>query len=578
MAWPYQFLDLSEADKHVRRQLLDRYAIYAQLSVLVPVALVLILRVASWAAASRKPTSYSAVPSSPSIKARRESKTKQHSSSAGWASRARKVQWWLGEDVVLFDTIAGQRDQWVFGFSYLFWMLLLCVLDTRRDYLHLTKRLGIIAASQYPAQYLLSLKSLNPFAYLLRSSHEHINRWHRVLARITTTLLSIHALLYLNFFVQAGIFAKRMLAPVVVLGVVAFLLLNLMYTTALRPIRQYSYRLFFVAHVLIAFALPPLVFFHAHPARSFMVEAVVVLVADLVSRKMGTVTAQATVEAVVNTDLVKIRIAVPKAKAENFRARPGSHVYLAIPPAARKSLSPKMMFEFLFNPFTVAHVDDRSGDLTLVARRLSGPMTAALAQLAADSSSGGAGKVPLCIEGPYGIARHFPPLSSGSFDRVLLVAGGIGATFIVPLFRSILEEDPRAQVEMVWAVRGHGETSWVSWVDERTVGDDGLRSVVRPEGLSVFVTGGGMGDITSSQGTGTGSEEGSQQQQQQQNQNPARPDLKSIVDRTFKHGSEERVAVIVCGPEGMSRELRRYVGVWVMKGRTVWWHNEGFGF
>ena len=60
--------------------------------------------------------------------------------------------------------------------------------------------------------------------------------------------------------------------------------------------------------------------------------------------------------------------------------------------------------------------------------------------------------------------------------------------------------------------------------------------------------------------------------------NRKRPDLKKIVDDAFRHGDEERVAVVVCGPEEMATELRKHVGVWVMKGRAVWWHKEGFGF
>jgi len=59
-----------------------------------------------------------------------------------------------------------------------------------------------------------------------------------------------------------------------------------------------------------------------------------------------------------------------------------------------------------------------------------------------------------------------------------------------------------------------------------------------------------------------------------------RPDLRKIVDDTFRHGSAdgERVAVLVCGPAGMARELRAHVGAWVARGRDVWFHDEGFGW
>lgn len=57
-----------------------------------------------------------------------------------------------------------------------------------------------------------------------------------------------------------------------------------------------------------------------------------------------------------------------------------------------------------------------------------------------------------------------------------------------------------------------------------------------------------------------------------------RPEVGRIVDEVFRMGEGERVAVVVCGPEGMAREARRGVARWVGKGREVWFHEEGFGF
>lgn len=57
-----------------------------------------------------------------------------------------------------------------------------------------------------------------------------------------------------------------------------------------------------------------------------------------------------------------------------------------------------------------------------------------------------------------------------------------------------------------------------------------------------------------------------------------KPNLRKIVDETFKHGNEERIAVLVCGPAQMARELRTHVGRWVEKGRDVFFHDESFGW
>lgn len=58
-----------------------------------------------------------------------------------------------------------------------------------------------------------------------------------------------------------------------------------------------------------------------------------------------------------------------------------------------------------------------------------------------------------------------------------------------------------------------------------------------------------------------------------------RPDLRKIVDDAFRTATiDETVAVLVCGPEEMGREVRRCVTQWVEKGRDVWWHNESFAW
>jgi len=483
--------------------------------------------------------------------------------------------------------------------SHSFNCICFCGRLTIVDYLHLTKRIGIVAVSQWPLQYLLSLKSLNPAAYLLRSSHEQVNRWHRVLARVTTTLICLHAALYLNFFVKRDRL-DRLGDPVVLMGVIGFLYLNLIVTTALRPIRRFSYRLFFITHLILGIIIPFTIMIHAAPAKLFLFEAVGVFFLDLVSRKMDTVTGHATIGSIPGTNLIKISASIPHTKVNRFRGHPGSHIYLSIPAAARKSMSATsishLLFEFLFNPFTVAAVDEETGDLTMVARHNGGPMTAALGRLANAAKPNTANntnedKIPLAIEGPYGAVSRFPQLCT-DFDRVLLVAGGVGATFTLPLYRSILAENPGARVEMVWAVRGAGDATWAVTGKE-------AQALLRDNNLRLFVTGSIVdpADLASSRREASGQAEGSgagddgdgevemsamyrdrRRGRYTSQHNRKRPDLKKIVDDLFKHGQEERVAVLVCGPREMARELREHLGPWVKKGRSVWYHKEGFGF
>lgn len=441
------------------------------------------------------------------------------------------------------------------------------------DYLHVTKRVGIIAISQLPLQYVLAMKSINPIAFALRSSHEEINRFHRTLGRIIYLLLLTHVILYLNFFIQNGLLLGKLTSSrAVQTGIIGIMSMDALGVTAWKIIRDYSYRIFFIVHLTVALLIPPLIWFHAHAARIFVAEALLVFLADLIYRKLNTVTSTASFEAVPGTNLVKVTTSVPAYKISRFRKNPGSHIYLQVPGPSRLSQNPYskeyLVHEFLFNPFTVAAVDEESGSLTLVARHLSGPTTSTLRQLAQETSSHDTRPISLAIEGPYGVASHFPTLAGGEYDRVLLVSGGVGATFTVPLFRALVADNPAAKVQLVWSVRSPGDASWAMADKEGTL-------LAEQENVQIYITGtkaaAGSPDVE-----GEGVELSTLSEEQAVKRVGTRPDLQKIVDDVFKQGPEESVAVLFCGPSKMGRELRKYVGVWAKKGRVVFWHSESF--
>lgn len=548
--------------------------------------MVLIYKLAWWSIRKfdARKALYSQVPESPARKARRKSPL------GAWEAWYRLFEWWLGEDVVLFGQSWGRNDEWLFGLGWGAWMLVLSVLETgdgesndvcflsdgllthtrtHLDYLHLTKRLGIIGISQLPLQYLLSLKSLNPIAFVLKSSHEEINRFHRALGRIIYLLLSLHAILYFNFFIEKGLMISKLTSSrAVQTGIIGILCFTFLGATALKIVRTYSYRIFFITHLIVALVIPPLIWFHAKPAKIFVVEALVVFLVDIVSRKIDTVTSEATFESIPGSSLVKVTTSVPFHKIQRFRKGPGSHIYLQIPGMSRLSQSPTskeyLVHEFLFNPFTVASVDDETGEISLVARHHKGPTTHTLKQLAAEATSDGSRHLSLAIEGPYGAVSYYPELVSGEYDRVLLVSGGVGATFTVPLYRALINGSANLKVQLVWAVGNASDASWAKDKDGKLLSDD--------EDVQLFVTG-----TKKTLDPQNGSLEMSAIPATQEPKHMRmRPDLRKIVDDVFKAGQEERVAVLFCGPTQMGRDLRQYVGVWVKKGRVVFWHSESF--
>ena len=581
MGWPYEFVTLTDEEKHRRRESLDYYGAIAHYSLIAPLLGLIIFKLLRLAVArvsggsssgGTGSGSYHRVPGSPTIKAHRGGLT------GSLAQKWTKLTWWMSDDVRLLGQDWGQRDQWILGTAWTLWLLVLCVAGTGKDFLHLTKRFGIVAVSQLPAQYILALKAINPLSLTLNTSHERVNRYHRVLGRITYGLLLVHIILYNIFFIESGIWVKRFFAPVVFAGVVASFGMHALNGTALRAVRQWSYRVFFVTHLMTAMFVPWLIFFHAPPVRLYVVEAALIFTIDLAVRKTTSVTAQATLETVPGTDLVKVSIPVPPKKTRQYLARPASHVYLSIPPENRPATNASI-FDFLYNPFTVASVDDKSDAVSLVLRRHAGPMTSHLGNLAASSSSTSSTstetKFALTVEGPYGEASlTFPEfLVTGGAHRVLLFAGGVGATFAVPIYNALVADWPSTKVKLIWAIRAAADATWAVSLPSSTATEDG-KSLLDDDNVQLFLTGDMGHDAPAAPSAAATGVEMSDLRRR----NTRRPDITKIVDDTFRLGQGETVAVMVCGPLGMTQDVRRAVRPWVMKGRTVWWHEESFGW
>ncbi|APA14305.1 hypothetical protein SS1G_11881 [Sclerotinia sclerotiorum 1980 UF-70] len=600
MTWPYRiYFNHTTAEKDQRRILLDRYGLYAQLSILIPIILYNLYRLAIWVyfERQRSKVDYSALPSSPALKKRRSSKR------ATWARKGRSLAWWLAGDA---KSGWGKRGHWIVAGLWGAWLAFLCVHRTGDDYFHITKRFGIVAASQLPAHYALSMKSLySPLSVLFGSSHEQLNTWHRISGRVIWALLLCHASWYLNAFIQIGNLSEKLTTPIIIFGVVSFQLINLLIITSSKAVRRWSYRVFFIIHVFVAITIIPLLFFHAAPIRIYIIEAIALFLIDIGIRKFTTFTAFATVRSVPKTSLLEITIPVTDSKISQFQYAPGQHVYLSIPPSSVPTSAKynRHLHEFLYNPFTIASVTDTpSPQITLTLRTLNGPTTSALSSLSHLSKA----RPPLNIEGPYGTSRKFPNLAE-KFDRILLVAGGVGATFILPIYRAAkeaMENEGRqnSTVRMIWVMRDAAESSWALSPPTQTSSED-VDEELKFENsndadIELYITSPQTSHSTAtspsssspphtstSTSTSTSTHEPNNIEMHTLStpslptpKKYSRPDLRAIVDETFTQGLEERVAVLVCGPPGMAEELRSYVGMWVMRGRNVWWHDEGFGW
>ncbi|KAI6855933.1 hypothetical protein KC338_g8675 [Hortaea werneckii] len=580
----YHFQDLTSEQKTKRRDLLDWYGLLAQTSVLVPLLALQLYFFVIWAKRRWGNANELETPSSPYAKARGEATSRNTLSFTRRAESAfSRFVWWSGDSVDVWGYHLGAKGDVLIAACWACWLLFLCFPQTGEDYMHLAKRFGATGASQLPLQYLLALKSpYSPFQLLTRSSHETLNALHQHLGYIITGLFYAHVGLYLNFFIVKNLLAAKLQAGYILAGVFSIAAFTAVGTTALAPVRKWSYRVFYFVHVTLATLLLPMLFLHVSHIRIYIYETALVYAAQAFLRYWNTATYPGTLRIIPNTQLLEIVIHPPKETLSNWS--PGQHVYVSL-------ASHPLLRTFKSNPFTIASLPSHDGEIRIVAQILDGN-TAKLAQNATGNvhhhqkTHHPTSPQRLSLEGPYGLTTHSDRLLQS--DRILFVAGGVGATFIVPLYRQLLADlspSPgsyrRGKVAFVWVVRERGEVAWAIPQEAREREAFGER-------VGVFVTGRGAGRgdddegvelqeretlLAAGDGGGGGEAAGLGVDVQR-----GRPDLRAIVDRTFAHGSGEKVAVVVCGPAGLNESLRRAVGRHVRQGREVWYWAEKFAF
>ncbi|KAL8938052.1 MAG: hypothetical protein Q9216_004104 [Gyalolechia sp. 2 TL-2023] len=512
------------------------------------------------------------------------------------------------------------------------WLLFLAIKDTGDDYLHLTKRFGIIAASQLPLHYLLAFKSsYSPISYLTRLSHEELNPYHRALGRILLLFFSLHASFYLNFFLQKSLLLKRIKDTDVILGLSAIMSFLILGTTALAKIREKNYFLFFSLHVAISLSVLPILYFHVSHLRIYILEAAAIYTLLIIQRNISQSKIEnAVLEPVKGTPNL-ISISLPLSNRMNKTTfHPGQHIYLSLPTPLTAPQE-----KLRLNPFTVANLPHQDNHIRLVLRTLNGT-TDILSKLATNTtpsslsssspSTTKAHETSLLLEGPYGAAATFPNLFH--YDRILLVAGGVGATFTIPIYRDLVRRgiDTR-KLRFVWSVKRMGDAAWgIDYLKGEggrggggggceiyCTGDDRSRPRNRrvtrsPREGEVEAGEDSDGAIELQERVGLiqtedddNDEDGGGSEAELPSYHPliihqnTRPDFHLIVQETFAPhdpptnpqetssvsapARTTKVAMLTCGPPGMSAALRREATPWVVeRGKEVWWHSEEFGW
>jgi hypothetical protein len=121
----YSFIDLSEAQKHARRELLDLNAAAAQVSIGIVLALIQICYLAIWVNSRFGKGDEEGRPSSPYAK--HEEEVKRGFMKARVKNAWKTLLWWMGDEV---GGGMGRKGDWVLGGLWLGWLLCLCIIGT----------------------------------------------------------------------------------------------------------------------------------------------------------------------------------------------------------------------------------------------------------------------------------------------------------------------------------------------------------------------------------------------------------------------------------------------------------------
>lgn len=302
--------------------------------------------------------------------------------------------------------------------------------------LGLTERFLRILSANFALVVFLSLKN-TPLAVLSAYSYERLNGLHQIAGYTSFVYLVLHAAMYTRYFLVNDRVEILQEASTVAGIVAGFAFLGIVISAVV--IRRFWYEAFYVIHIACFIVALVCASYHQPGLEAGIIIifglVAAMWVADRVVRASRllyrSVNNEATLEPLPEGG-TKITLA-----KRPFGAVPGKHCFLWIPKVR--------MFES--HPFTIV----ASEPLEFVVNAHDG-FTRDLHRHALASPGV---KLRASVDGPYGT---FPdPME---FDRVVLVAGGSGASFTFGLAVNMLERmwpESTKYITFIWTVKKHGK-------------------------------------------------------------------------------------------------------------------------
>ncbi|KAK0219896.1 iron reductase [Armillaria fumosa] len=430
------------------------------------------------------------------------------------------------------------------------------------DPLYWANRCATIAASQFPLLVALGMKN-NIVSLLTGISFEKLSILHRIVARSLCVVLWVHA----SGRIKIGV--KKTISPESIrearwlqCGILAITSLTVLSIISIRPLRSSRYDMFKVVHFVFGTIVLLGSYFHMQIDAQmgyYVWPAILLWALDRVLRWCRMLLfAQFSSRDNASIDVLSPNfMRVTADKPRFFYWSPGQCAYLTIPSVG-----------LVAHPFTISSVDTKSKqDKLIFLIRVHDGFT----RRVLNKTNGQ--RTRLLLDGPY----SSPPVTRG-FDSVVLIAGGTGVAFTLPLLLNLLQQSkqgnrlPCSRILFIWAIR---DADHINWISAPLVGAlSGL-----PKDLEVcikiYITGSAtrreeLSEDWEDKNSGTNTPTTDSEKLSYDGiltastvvnvKQGQRPDFPSLLHAEMSQVKNGRMGVNVCGPFGLAEGVRSAVG------------------
>ncbi|CAG8928199.1 unnamed protein product [Penicillium salamii] len=439
----------------------------------------------------------------------------------------------------------------------IYWAVNIVILLTNVDLTNITyvgKRLGWVSLANLVLLVFLALKN-TPLAPLTANSYEKLRPLHKVSGYTCIFVSILHAVVYLAGWAQSGSLHK-MEERANFAGAIAGMAMLIIGISTITYFMRGFYELFYVLHLIMFILIMITVGMH-RPKFSTSTVIIVIITACIWGFDRLVRGAKifwnffgnyATITALPNGAL---RVSLSR----KISSSPGSHAFLWVPAIRFVETHPFTLVSSDPPEFVIRVYDGFTHDLYKAAQQKPGS------------------SLRCSVDGAYGQIPNFK-----AFEKVILIAGGSGASFTFAIALDLIKSSTTAfkSMDFIWVVTDQGCIAWFASELQKLQSYHNVKIMIhitRQSDVSRLISHGSPvsrsekdagHDETNAKGpslnvTSGDLEKGAFQQSFSGNEiQLGRPDLDSIIENIVSSscGLEDNVIIGACGPEDLMRTTR----------------------